>query len=129
MSNADEWGGVIVYRPWNYFGCLRGLRVLIDEHEVGTIRTSGRFEFDLPPGDYAVQMAMDWCVSEPYPVRVAAGDFVELEAGLQWWELMWWFNVVAVLVCPRRVFVRRPAVCRTLPFRLGGWPLARASGY
>jgi hypothetical protein len=109
MTDADEWGGVIVYRPWNFFGCLRGLQVLINEHEVGTIRTSGRFVFDLPPGEYTVQVAVDWCKCEPYPIRVSARDFVELEAGLQWRELMWWFNMVAVVVCPRRVFVLRPA--------------------
>ena len=109
MPDADDWGGIIVYRPWNYAGALRLLKVFINEHEVGTVRNAGRFEFDLPPGEYMVQVAMDWCKCRPYPVRVNAGDYVELEAGLQWRELMWWFNLIAVFVTPHRVFVLRPA--------------------
>jgi len=109
MPKTDHWGGVILYRPWNYFGALRKLQVLIDEHEVGAVPNAGRFEFRLPPGDYEIQLAMDWLKCEPYPVTVAPGDFVELEAGLQWRELMWWWNLIAVFITPHQVFVVRPA--------------------
>jgi hypothetical protein len=70
--------GVAVTRARDYCGVLRRLRVLVDGEEIGDVAYGQRGEFALEPGVYSLQVAMDWCRSEPYEVHVCPGEVVEL---------------------------------------------------
>ena len=107
-----------IARARDYCGVLRSMRVLIDGNEVGEVRYGGRLEIPLPPGVYSVQVAMDWCRSEPYEVHIREGELAEVEGGLKWRGLAWRWSLLAVFVAPWWVFVVRPA-----PLRLAkaGW--------
>jgi hypothetical protein len=108
MSATNRTGGIIVYRARDFFAVARRLKVLIDEEEAGSIPYGEQFEFDVRPGVYTIRVAMDWSKSEPYEVRVDAGDVVELDAGLRWRGPLWWWSLVACFFLPHRMLVVQP---------------------
>jgi hypothetical protein len=97
-----------VTRARDYCGVLRRLRVLVDGEEIGDVAYGQRAEFALEPGAYSLQVAMDWCRSEPYEVHVCPGEVVELEGGLRWRGLSWRWSLLGGFVFPGRMFVVRP---------------------
>jgi hypothetical protein len=101
--------GVAVTRSWDFFGWMRGLRVLVDGKEAGRVYVGGRVEFQMEPGPHSVQVAMDWCYSPARKVSVRAGEVVELRARLRWRGVLWLLNIPVGFFCPSRLFVVQPA--------------------
>jgi hypothetical protein len=108
MQRARVPTGLAVRRAHDFCGIARRLRVLVDGREVGAVPYGQRAEFALEPGVRSVEVAMDWCRSEPYEVQVHPGELVEVEGGLRWRGLLWAWNLLAIFVCPSQVFVVRP---------------------
>jgi hypothetical protein len=64
---------ISINRPWAYFGVHRSLNILVNSEKVGIIKTKDSFEFNLPEGEYNLQVSMDWCKSKPMNIRVSKG--------------------------------------------------------
>jgi hypothetical protein len=57
---------------------FRRYRVLIDDREVGRLRSGGSATFDVTPGMHVVEIRIDWTGSPELPVHVAQDETVEL---------------------------------------------------
>ena len=71
-----------IVRDKHYYAMLRGLVVRINGEKVGDVRNNSYFEIDLMPGDYTVQVRMDWCGSSPFDFHIMEGQTLTLYAVL-----------------------------------------------
>jgi len=85
-------GTLRIVRDSAYFGIMRGLVVRINGEKVGDVRNNSIFEIDLVPGDYTVQVRMDWCSSKPFEFHIMEGQTLILQAVLNGGYLGGFFN-------------------------------------
>jgi hypothetical protein len=71
-----------IVRAKSYYAMLRGLVVRIDGERVGDVRNNSVFEIDLMPGEYSVEVRMDWCGSKPFVFHIMEGQILTLHAVL-----------------------------------------------
>lgn len=109
QSNSLIKSGIVIVRANDCVGVLRKMKVLIDGQDAGAIRYGGELELPLPSGIYSVQVAMDWCISEPCQVQICEGQTVKLEGGLRRRGMRGWvWSLSAIFSMPSQVFeVRR----------------------
>lgn len=107
MADLPEGTGLALRRARDFCGVNRSMCVFIDGRPMGTVAYGGRELFPLPPGVYDVQVAMDWCRSEPRVVRIGVGETIELEGGLRWRGFAWRWSLFSIFVFPGWTFVVR----------------------
>ena len=59
---------------------LRAYKIIVDDRQVGTIRTGGEVAFDVAPGRHSIWLRIDWAESNKLEV-VSDGLPLELECG------------------------------------------------
>jgi hypothetical protein len=74
---------IVLMRKREWFALLRDFRICIDEREVDRLPLATQQCYPVRPGEHTVHVQLDWCTSEPHPVRLADGDTVMLECGLR----------------------------------------------
>ena len=80
MEQKRKAGTLRIVRDKVFFAMLRGLVVRINGEKVGDVRNNSFFEIDLLPGDYTVQVKMDWCGSQPFDFHIMEGQTLTLHA-------------------------------------------------
>ena len=62
-----------VVRESSYYGRSRGLRVLLDDAELGAVGNDDRAVFEVPAGEHTIAVRMDWVKSDPVTFRCEPG--------------------------------------------------------
>lgn len=74
----EDMATVEFYRPPKWSDLLRAYKILIDGHQVGTVRRGRRLSIDVSPGRHVAQARIDWTGSEELEFDVAAGSLMVL---------------------------------------------------
>jgi hypothetical protein len=82
MMQKQKTGTLRIVREQDYFAILRALVILIDGKKVGQVGNDSFFKIDLMPGDYIIQVRMDWCKSKPFEFDIMEGQTLTLGAVL-----------------------------------------------
>src|SRR5260221_7147563 len=80
MSNAYT-SKIALERAKSYFDSARNYSILVDEAEVGKIRTGKNVEIIVPPGNHVIRLKIDWCGSNKISFTVKAEENVKFECG------------------------------------------------
>jgi len=107
MAGKSESARLVVRRlSEDAFGVARSLRLLVDDREAARIAHGATQMVELSAGAHRVQVAMDWCRSEPRTIHVSPGGAVELLAHARHAPNLP-LNLLGIIAWPRRFFVLR----------------------
>jgi len=88
---------IIINRKGQYRNRLRGIKVLIDGQEVGSVKNDSSEEFTVSSGFHEVQCKIDWCSCKPLQVNVNEGEvkILKLESGMKYYNVL---TIIAIVV-------------------------------
>lgn len=71
-------------RPEQWMDRIRAYTIEINGGSVGEVSIATPLDVELMPGIYQVRARLDWCVSEPFEMRVTAGQNAAYEVRNPW---------------------------------------------
>jgi len=74
----DNKARVILRRSSEWVNRARGLKVMIDGQQAGSIRNGSTEDFKVEPGTHKIFCKVDWCSSRELEFNAAAGEAVYL---------------------------------------------------
>ncbi|RFU62877.1 hypothetical protein [Peribacillus glennii] len=72
---------IIINREKQLMNKFRDYKILMDDREIGSIKDGETKEFTLEPGDYKLQMQIDWCLSKEISFTAGEGERVRFQCG------------------------------------------------
>jgi len=92
-----------MHRPWNYYGCARKLKVIIDGDSAGGDGAGKTKSFDVTDAVHTVQVSMDWVKSVPIQVDATSGSEVKVDVEFARFPMI----MLNTFVAPSKVFFLR----------------------
>ena len=65
---------IIINRVSEYSNKLRGIKILIDNKEIGKIKDGESKTISVEPGEHKLQAKLDWCYSNEITFNLNDGD-------------------------------------------------------
>ncbi|MEI5907545.1 hypothetical protein WAK64_10790 [Bacillus spongiae] len=70
-----------IKRETRFVDKLRGYKVMIDEKEVGTIKSGETFDYPIKQGLHTLYLQIDWCRSNKIEFEIKDNEFLRFECG------------------------------------------------
>ena len=87
---------LIITRSSEWFNRARGIRILINDKEMGKMANGQKREVELPAGHYVVKAKIDWCGSNRISFDVSGDDTKEVS--LSSFGYSWNFVPISLVV-------------------------------
>ena len=79
---------ILIERESQFISRMRSYKILANGKELGSIKDGEMREFPMEPGEYSLQLQIDWCKSKQIKVNIQQDGIIKFKCGsrMKWWQ-------------------------------------------